>query len=110
MELAADVECDSVVQKLVDDPAIDIDVQHNEEMHHTPTNDRRETAEARATQLAGILVAERHAKTRDRRLRKKCGNVSTRPSPFHMTSIRSCRTRLMNERKTSNISRMQSSL
>ena len=29
-------------------------------MHHTPTNDRRETAEARATQLAGSAVAARH--------------------------------------------------
>ena len=54
---------------------IDIDVQHNEaEVHHTPTNDRREKAEARATQLAGTPVAARH------RVRKKCGNVSTRLS------------------------------
>ena len=38
---------ESVLQKLVDDPAIDIDGQHNEaEVHHTPTNDRREKAEA----------------------------------------------------------------
>ena len=29
-------------------------------MHHTPTNDRRETAEARATQLASFPVAARH--------------------------------------------------
>ena len=51
----------SVLQKLVDDPAIDIDFQHDEaEVHHTPTNDRRETAEAGATQLAGIRVAARH--------------------------------------------------
>ena len=60
VELAADDE-ENVLQKLVDDPAIDIDFQHDEaEVHHTPTNDRRETAEAGATQLAGIRVAARH--------------------------------------------------
>ena len=51
----------SVLQKLVDDPAIDTNFQHDEEeVYHTPTNDRRETAEAGATQLAGIRVAARH--------------------------------------------------
>ena len=54
-------EIDSVLQKLVDDPATNIDVQHNEaEEHHTPRNERRETAEDSVTQMAGTPAGAMH--------------------------------------------------
>ena len=106
VELTADDE-GSVLQKLVD-----IDVQHNEaEVHHTPTNDRRETAEVRVTQSTGIPVAARHDREdegppAEEEVRKCLNAAFFFP---HRTFIRSCRIRRMNARKMFKSSRMQSS-
>ena len=100
VELAADGE-GSVLQKLVDDPAIEIDVQQNEaEVHHTLANGRRETGP-----VAARNDREDEGPSAGEEVRKYLNAAFSVPQDVYS----SCRTRHTKERRMFKSYRTQSS-